>query len=93
MEKYKKIYCDLEEGQYSYGDAMFNIAQSNETYDMDLKDIATTFYDLLTLEGDLSNLGEDEINEDLYYIEQKLTFMFGDRLFALKEEIVKERRN
>lgn len=92
MEKYKKIYCDLEEGQYSYGDAMFNIAQSNETYDMDLKDIAITFYDLLTLEGDLSNLGEDEITEELIPLEHKLTSMFADRLFELKEKIVEERR-
>jgi hypothetical protein len=92
MEKYKKIYCDLEEGQYSYGDAMFNIAQSNETYDMDLKDIATTFYDLLTLYGDLSNLGEDEITEELIPLENKLTYMFENRLLELKEGIVEERR-
>lgn len=92
MEKYKKIYCDLEEGQYSYGDAMFNIAQSNEGYDMDLKDIATTFYDLLTLEGDLSNLGEDEITEDFIPLEHKITSMFADRLSDLKNGIVEERR-
>lgn len=92
MEKYKKIYCDLEEGQYSYGDAMFNIAQSSENYDADLKDIATTFYDLLTLYGDLSNLGEDEITEELIPLENKLTYMFENRLLELKEGIVEERR-
>lgn len=92
MEKYKEIYCELEEGQYSYADAMFYIAQSNKNYDMDLKDIATTFYDLLTLEGDLGIIGEDEINEELIPLEHKITSMFADRLSDLKDGIVEERR-